>query len=66
MRRTITSLSTLAILLMVAVPPALAQEAEGSAKPWHYWIAPFVLGGAVLAIAALFVGYYVRVSRGRR
>lgn len=66
MRRTITSLITLATLLLVAIPPALAQEAEGSGKPWHYWIAPFVLVGAVLAIVALFVGYYVRVSRGRR
>lgn len=66
MRRTITSLIMLATLLPVSIPPALAQEAEGSGTPWHYWIAPFVLGGAVLAIVALFVGYYVRVSRGRR
>lgn len=55
-----------AILLGGAVP-ALAQEAEGgSSRPWHYWIAPFLLGGAILLVAAVAVGYYVRVMGGRR
>lgn len=66
MRRTLTGLITSTTLLVVAVPPALAQEAESSGRPWHYWIAPFVLAGAVLSLVALFVGYYVRVTRGRR
>lgn len=66
MRRTLITLIVSAAVLLTAVPPALAQEAEGSGRPWHYWIAPFVLAGAVLSIVALFVGYYVRISRGRR
>lgn len=68
MRRTLVTLTVLVATVLVAVPPALAQEpSESGGRPWHYWIAPFVLAGAVLSLVALFVGYYVRVmGRGRR
>lgn len=65
MRSIAVSLVT-ASLSLGAAAPALAQEAEGSARPWHYWIAPFLLGGAVLLLVALGVRYYVRVMGGRR
>lgn len=64
--RSIFAAAVSSAAFLAAAIPALAQEAEGSARPWHYWIAPFLLGGAVLLVAALGVGYYVRVMSGRR
>jgi hypothetical protein len=32
-----------------------------AAKPWHFWIAPAVLGLTVLLIIATIVGYLVKV-----
>ncbi len=54
-----------AALLLVDAAPALAQEESGGARPWHYWIAPFLLGGAVLLLVAIGVGYWFRVVNGR-
>lgn len=52
--------------LTVTALPALAQDGGGeSARPWHFWIAPILLAGAVLSLIALGVGYYVRVMSGR-
>lgn len=64
MRRTLISLSPLGLVILTA-GPALAAEVGDASRPWHYWIAPFLLGGAVLALAALGIGYYVRVMGGR-
>jgi hypothetical protein len=36
-----------------------------AAKPWTYWIAPLLMLGAVLGVAAVFVGYLVRVVAAR-
>lgn len=54
-----------AALLVATAGPALAQEGASPARPWHYWIAPFILGAGVLLVIALGVGYYVRVMSGR-
>lgn len=60
------SVALAGVLVLVTAAPVLAQEAgEGGGRPWHYWIAPFLLAGAVLAIAALGIGYWVRVMSGR-
>lgn len=32
-----------------------------AAKVWHFWIAPVVVGLAVLLVIATFVGYLVKV-----
>lgn len=37
-----------------------------AARPWHYWIAPFLLGGSILLLVGFGIGYYVRVMGGRR
>lgn len=70
MRRALVNLSVAvsvaAVAVVLAAGPALAQEAGESNRPWHYWIAPFLLGGSVIVIAALGVGYYVRVMGGRQ
>jgi len=29
---------------------------------WHFWIAPFLVAGAVLAIVATVVGYLMNVT----
>jgi len=34
-----------------------------AAKVWHYWIAPILVIGAVLALVATIVGYFVKVQR---
>jgi hypothetical protein len=36
-----------------------------AAKPWTYWLAPLLVLGAVLALVATLVGYYVRVVSAR-
>lgn len=51
-------------LVLLLTPPALAQE--GGGRPWHYWLAPFLLGGAVLVLAAVGVGYWIRIAGGSR
>ena len=67
MRRTLASMTAVlaAALLVATASPALAQEGTSPARPWHYWIAPVILGAAVLLVVALGVGYYVRVMSGR-
>lgn len=65
MRRTLISLTTGASLAVLSAGPAVAQEPGDASRPWHYWIAPFLLGGSILLLAALGVSYYVRVM-GRR
>jgi hypothetical protein len=45
--------------------PALAQESASGAKPWHYWIAPLLLGAGLLVIAGFALGYWIRVVGGR-
>lgn len=66
MRSTVVILSVSVAAVLGVASPVLAQEAsDGGGRPWHYWIAPFLLAGAVIAIAALFIGYYVRVMGGR-
>lgn len=34
-----------------------------AAKVWHYWIAPVLVFGAVLAVVATIIGYFVKVVR---
>lgn len=34
-----------------------------ASQDWHYWIAPFLVGGAVLAVIATIIGYFVKVVR---
>ena len=65
MRRTWASMSTAAAVLAFTALPALAQETGSSARPWHYWIAPFILGGGVLLVIAVGTRYYFRVMSGR-
>jgi hypothetical protein len=36
-----------------------------AAKPWHYWIALFLLAPAVLGVVAVMFGYYVKVTRNK-
>ncbi|HVM40997.1 MAG TPA: hypothetical protein VM618_09510 [Acidimicrobiia bacterium] len=71
MRRKFSAVTTLVLTTAVvlgAAAPAVAQEAGGGAKPWHYWVAPVLLVGGILVLAAIGVGYYFRVigGRGRR
>lgn len=67
MREKLTpSLLLAATIVLVTIGPAFAQDAGSKAKPWHYWIAPFLLGGGVVLLAAIGVGYYIRVMGGPR
>lgn len=34
-----------------------------AAKVWHYWIAPVLVGGAIIAVIATIIGYFVKVVR---
>jgi hypothetical protein len=34
-------------------------------KPWHWWIAPILVGSAVLMVIATVIGYVVKVVRPR-
>ncbi len=36
-----------------------------AAKPWHYWIALFLLVPAALGVIAVLAGYYVKVTRNK-
>lgn len=56
--------STMTFVVLSAAP-ALAQEATKTERPWHYWIAPFLLIGGFAVLAAFGVGYYIRVMGGR-
>lgn len=60
----------LACLIAVATvissgAPALANGAIVAARPWHYWVAPFLLIGGVLSLVAWGLTYYFRVVGGR-
>ena len=35
------------------------------AKPWTYWISWVLVAGAVLAVVATIIGYFVRVTSAR-
>lgn len=65
MRRTIPVITTSLLALLLGAGPALAAEGASPARPWHYWIAFFLIGGAVLFVAAVALGYYFRVVGGR-
>lgn len=34
-----------------------------AAKVWHYWIAPALVIGAIFAVIATIIGYFVKVQR---
>jgi hypothetical protein len=36
-----------------------------AAKPWHYWIAPFLTIATVLVVVALLIGYVAKVLYAR-
>jgi hypothetical protein len=36
-----------------------------AAKVWHYWIAPALVIGAIGAVLAVVVGYFMKVQRPR-
>lgn len=36
-----------------------------AAKVWHYWLSFAIFGTVVLALAALFIGYLVKVTSNR-
>ncbi|MBI2168257.1 MAG: hypothetical protein HYU28_01975 [Actinobacteria bacterium] len=65
MIRTALVAAVLVLATATAGPAVAAETVVGAARPWHYWIAPFLLGGGVLLLAVFGVGYYVRVMGGR-
>jgi hypothetical protein len=41
----------------------LAAAVLAEAKVWHYWIAPALVIGALFAVLAVIIGYFVKVQR---
>ena len=59
---------TASAVAVFSASPAFAQAAAagaGKARPWHYWMAFFLLLGFLAFMASLGVGYYFRVIRRR-
>lgn len=63
--RSLTALMLAAMAAVLGAAPAWAQESAKVSRPWHYWIAPALLLGAILTVAAFGIAYYVRVLGGR-
>jgi len=53
------------VVVLSSAPPALAGGAVAVTRPWHYWVAPFLLIGAVISLIAWGLTYYSRVVGGR-
>lgn len=53
------------VAIISSAPPALAGGAVAVTRPWHYWVAPFLLIGAVISLIAWGLTYYSRVVGGR-
>lgn len=70
MRRTLAAVAAVTGLalttLVVSAAPAAAASSGPGARPWHYWISFFLVGGAVLLLVAIGIGYWIRVFGGPR
>ena len=53
------------VVVLVAAPAGAQTVSHHKQHLWHYWIAPVLLGSAVLMVVALSFGYYWRVVRGK-
>jgi hypothetical protein len=57
------ALLSLAVVVVTAGPAAASTPALGAQRFWFYWLAPILVLSGVGMIAALALGYYVRVLR---
>jgi hypothetical protein len=56
-------LTTLAVIVTTAAPAAADPVLAAERYKWFYWVGPLLMIGSILFLAALGVGYYIKVLR---
>jgi hypothetical protein len=56
-------LTTLAVIVTTAAPAAAGPVLAADRYKWFYWVGPLLMIGSILFLAALGVGYYIKVLR---